>query len=379
MKNQMRVTLLVVTILFFFSTSSICNADEPNDYTIASNQTDFSAALSVDSAITIDASTVDVHNNVYTFSGFDPEISGDLVDDPSEYVLTSSGILLQAMSGQTDFSSYHEELTNLLEVNNISASVRDLSAVSFTFSTDPTVNAISLDFLLASGEYYEGEWDIAGVFIDGENFAYLPGGHLLRVDSEAAVANVCTVGDPWGCELTPYYINELSIGSISKVLTLIASIDSTLSTHTFSASVANTGDFVLPTSLLIANFQTFDISPQEIEAFSFGIQLEPVTEEPVIEVEVVPAPDPLQDSEITRATAIASEIDSTVTILISGIFREVIRNIDVNGRRISSNSWKQDSSTVSVTVPSSVSEIYEVEIWNGSLPRLEKQSIVVNK
>lgn len=355
-------------------------SDNPNDYTIASNQTNFSAALGVDSAITIDASTVDVHNNVYTFSGFDPGISNNLVDDPTSYVITSSGVLLQANQwGQIESSSYSDALADLLQSSNISDSVMDLSAVSFTFSTDPTVTAVSLDFVLASGEYYQGEWDIAGVFIDGVNFAYLPGGHLLRVDSGAQVSNVCTMGDPDGCKITPYSINGLPIGSISNVLNLIASVNPTLATHTFSASVANTDDWILPTSLIISNFQSFNISPQEISTFSFGIQIQEAIVPPVVEVEVVPVADPLQDSEITKASVSANGKDNSVIIEISGIFREVVRNIDVNGRRVSSSSWKQGLSTISVTIASDASGIYEVEIWNGSLPRLEKQTVVVSK
>ena len=257
--------------------------------------------------------------------------------------------------------------------------VTDLSAVSFTFSSDPTVSAVSLDFVLASGEYYQGNWDIAGVFIDGVNFAYLPGGHLLRVDSEAQVTNVCVSGTWGGCNVTPYYINGLSIGSISKVLNLIAYIDPTLPTHTFSASVANTTDWILPTSLLISNLQSFAITPQEISTFSFGIQIEEEIVPPVIEEEILPVADPLQDSEISKASVSVNEKDNSVTIEVSGIFREAVRNIDVNGRRVASNTWKQNRSTVTITVPSDATGIYEVEIWNGSLPRLEKQTVVVSK
>ena len=94
--NRRSCISLLIVALFSLSASPISYADGPNQYTSASNQTDFSAALGVDSAITIDASTVDVHNNVYTFSGFDLGISNNLVDNPTNYVITSSGVLLQA-------------------------------------------------------------------------------------------------------------------------------------------------------------------------------------------------------------------------------------------------------------------------------------------
>jgi hypothetical protein len=92
-----------------------------------------------------------------------------------------------------------------------------------------------------------------------------------------------------------------------------------------------------------------------------------------------PLPDPNQLSTITGTTASAADSSGNVTITVAGSFPETVRNIDVNGRRIAPSSWVQDSSTITFTVPAAASGSYEVQIWNGSFPVLQVQTVIATK
>ena len=379
-ESKKSLAVIVSALLISLGSSPLSQATDPNTYTAATSGTDLTVVLSPDSTIAIDASSVDVHNNVYTFTSFDPAISSDKVPDPESYVLSSSGVLLQAKSGiSPDNSEYSTLLTQLIADKNIvregfggPTTVTDVSAVKFTFGVVAGSNSVAIDFMLGSGEYFEGDWDIAGIYIDGINYAYLPNGKILRVNSSAQIANVCNSGMSSGCFDSDYSINGVILGTISPKLTMYAALDPNLTTHTLVAIVANTDDLVLPSSLLLSNFKSFGIAQQLISTFSYGIQIEP--EAPVMpKYEMVP--DPVQQSSISTSTVSSPDADKNVTITVNGIFVEEVRNIDVNGKRITLGSWTQNSTSVSFVVPVDSSGVYAVQIYNGSAPVLEFQTI----
>jgi hypothetical protein len=260
------------------------------------------------------------------------------------------------------------------EGSNIPTTVTDLSAVKFTFQVEPGANTVAIDFMLGSGEYFQGDWDLAGIYIDGVNYAYLPNGNLLRVNSSAQITNVCTYGYSSGCYISDYEINGVVLGTISPKLTMLAALNPDLTTHTFVAIVANTDDTVLPSSLLLSGFKSFGVAQQLVSTFSYGIQIE---EEVVIVDERDPIPDPVQQSSISGSSVTAPDANKIVTITINGVFIEDIRNIEVNGRRIASSQWVQDGSVVTIKVPAMTSGSHIVQIFNGSAPALESQTVVI--
>jgi len=377
------IVILVSALLIAIGSGPLSQAADPNTYTAATVGSDITVVLAPDSTITINASNVDIHNNVYTFTNFDPQISTDKVPDPESYVLASSGVLLQSKSGSIDSSEYSTSLTQLIADNNIfregtnsPTTVTDVSAVKFTFEVAAGANSVAIDFMLGSGEYFTGDWDLAAIYIDGENYAYLPNGSFLRVNSSAQIANVCTYGFSSSCFISDYSINGIILGTISPKLTMYAALDPNLTNHTFVAIVANTDDVVLPSSLLLSNFQSFGVAQELMSVFSYGIQIE---EEVVVTplIPRTPVPDPNQSSEITGVTVSTPDAKNNVTIEVKGSFSEKVRNIDVNGRRIALGDWAQDGSTVTFTMPAVTSGNYAVQIWNGSLPLLQVQTIVI--
>jgi hypothetical protein len=369
--------ILISALLVSIGASPLSQANgpiDPNTYTTATVGTDITVALS-DTTISINASSVNIQNNVYTFNSFDPDVSAK-VADPENYALPSSGVLLQSRSGNEIQNAYKVSLTELLASKQIAnQTVTDLSAVAFEFTTNAGESAVSLDFILASNESVQGDWDLAGIFIDGVNYAFLPNGQLLRVNTSAQITDVCEDQSFSGCFLSNYALNGVTLGTISPKLSLNAALDPNLTTHTFVAIMANTNDTLYPSSLLLGNFQAIGAAQQILSTFSLGIQIQ--EEEVVIPPKPEPVPDPIQMSEITGASVSAPDASNNVTITITGKFSETVRNIDVNDRRIPPYSWVQDSSTITFTVPAVASGTYEVQIWNGSIPLLQVQRIEI--
>jgi hypothetical protein len=375
------IAVIVAALLISIGSSPLSHADDPidpNTYTAASSGADIQVVLAPGSTITIDADTVDIQNNVFTFTSYDSSILAK-VPDPENYVLLSSGVLLQSKSGSIIENAYKQSLTDLLAENQIAnQTVTDLSAVAFDFTVSGGETAISLDFILASNESVQGDWDLAGIFIDGVNYAFLPNGQLLRVNESAQITDVCDIQSFTGCFVSNYALNGVTLGTMSPKLTLNAQLTSTTGTHTFVAIMANTNDTAYPSSLLFGNFQTIGAVQQLVSTFSFGIQIEEVIEEEVVVV-APPLPDPNQLSTITGTTVSTADSSGNVTITVAGSFPETVRNIDVNGRRIAPSSWVQESSTVTFTVPAATSGSYEVQIWNGSFPVLQVQTVIATK
>jgi hypothetical protein len=174
---------------------------------------------------------------------------------------------------------------------------------------------------------------------------------------------------------------------------MYAPIDPEAASNSFTAIVANTSDNLLQSSLLLSNFQsffaseqTFNVSTETFESFifnetlfDFGIQLDegiallPSTSPPTIAGGSIELN---QSSEITGISVSAADANN-VTIIVTGNFIEKVLSIDVNDRRVSTDAWKQTSTSITLTVPAVASGIYAVQIWNGSFPTLQSQTVVV--
>jgi hypothetical protein len=396
------IIVALISGLFLFISAPFSNANEGVAGVLEVDSANVSANVSdllgIGSAIVIDTTNnLVIEADAYTFGSFDAAISSELVLDPASYVLDSSGILLQSLNENgveplEEDNLFITALQALVDENNIInanngqlSNVTDAAGLSFDFTGGPGHNTISLDFILASGEYFEGDWDIAGIFINGTNYAFLPNDNVLRVNSEAQIANVCGSGSSAGCFISDYSVNGGVLGTISPKLTLYAPIDPG-ETNYFSASVANTDDNILGSYLLLSNFQSFTAEQFletntfifEEEIFDFGIQLDaPPVDAPPVDAPLLGIPDPLQLSEITGISVSTADANNNVTITVTGKFIEEVRNIDVNNRRVSADSWKQTSTSITLTVPAVASGVYAVDIWNGSAPVLERQTVVV--
>ena len=91
----------------------------------------------------------------------------------------------------------------------------------------------------------------------------------------------------------------------------------------------------------------------------------------------VPIPDPLQQSSIVSFSPDTSTVGVDTPVVVSGIFREKVSAIQVNGVGLSSGSWVQTPTTISFTLPSKSAGVYSIQIFNGSAPVLPLQQLKI--
>lgn len=175
----------------------------------------------------------------------------------SGILLTSGNAAIDAVNTWNDFG-INNGLEGDSDLTAIAGSVfsgsyqsYDASVLTITFTADLSVTNIGFNIIFGSEEYPEymdSFVDIAGVFIDGINYANFDGDaqHPLSVLS----ANV-NAG---------YFVNNndtsavpLEYDGISKPLHIVGALNSSLTTHTIKIAVADTGDHILDSGLFISN------------------------------------------------------------------------------------------------------------------------------
>ena len=85
---------------------------------------------------------------------------------------------------------------------------------------------------------------------------------------------------------------------------------------------------------------------------------------------------PPQESSISSIMQMCSS--KSKTIIIKGTFLTPILNIGIDGRLINSSLWKQSAQQVEITLGEGVSGAISVELYNGQVPLLPAQTIVVS-
>ena len=126
----------------------------------------------------------------------------------------------------------------------------DAASLSFSFDiTDPTVNSISLNVLFGSDEYPEFSnsfVDVAGVFVNGTNYAYFGGD--VNAPLSVLDANLGYFIDNTG-DLLP-----IEYDGVSNPITVFAPVD--FGTNTIKIAIADTGDSVLDSGIFVSSLGT---------------------------------------------------------------------------------------------------------------------------
>ena len=158
------------------------------------------------------------------------------------------------------------------------ATTTNVSSLSFDFTTtDSSFVSLEIDFMFASMEVFNSNWDIAAVIVDGVNYAFLPNGTILRVRPEA---NLCNFKPNyyWSQNPDPSCQNVISnlnyvnyyqtLSSLDGVVAAAAPssrigalLNPALSVHSITFAVADTSDQLVPSylmfSLVQGSIQTF--------------------------------------------------------------------------------------------------------------------------
>ena len=93
----------------------------------------------------------------------------------------------------------------------------------------------------------------------------------------------------------------------------------------------------------------------------------------------VSAPDPAQQSKILVTPRVITSSDAGIIVLIQGHLIEKIASIQINGAPISRGSWVQTSDGVTFTLPINTAGSLSIQLFNGAVPVLPAQNLVVNK
>ena len=158
------------------------------------------------------------------------------------------------------------------------ATTTNVSSLSFDFTTtDSSFVSLEIDFMFASREVFNSNWDIAAVIVDGVNYAFLPNGTILRVRPEANLCNF-EVNYYWIQNPDPSCQNVIShlhpvnyyqaLSSVDGVVAAAAPssrigalLNPALSVHSITFAVADTSDQIVPSylmfSLVQGSIQTF--------------------------------------------------------------------------------------------------------------------------
>lgn len=108
-----------------------------------------------------------------------------------------------------------------------------------------------MNFLFLSNESVPGPWDLGMVIVDGVNYAFLPGNKLLRVSPDSNLNNITSASKD---------LNGLLIRSTAPAQSLVALLDNSLSTHSITVAVADTGDNSVGSMLAISSINASTVS-----------------------------------------------------------------------------------------------------------------------
>lgn len=215
-------------------------------------------------------------------------------------------------------------LEGVLTAAGFSALTHDAAVLTITFTvTDPTATTVSLDALFGSEEfpeYINSYVDIAGVFVDGQDYAFFdvnqPSTPLSVLSQNVSSGYFLNNSTATAAGVPPTPLTTEYDG-VSHKLTISGSLDPTKTEHTLTIAVADTGDFVLDSGIFISNLKA--------GTGGVGINLSPIAADDALSVNAVgPAvigallgndSDPNNDAlTITSIAGLAVAIGGTVDL-----------------------------------------------------------------
>jgi hypothetical protein len=126
----------------------------------------------------------------------------------------------------------------------------DANILSFSFTADPGITSIRLDFIFGSDEFPDqGVSDIAAVIVDGTNFAFFQDGAPLTF--EVTSINEDYFNNNFGGPLNL----DIEYDGVTRTLLLVGILDPALTTHSVQIAIADTEDTIFDSGLFVANLR----------------------------------------------------------------------------------------------------------------------------
>jgi Fibronectin type III domain len=196
MKKTLRVIILMSFVASSILFSNPANAGT-NDLTPITAADAVALLTSGSSDITVVPGSEVAYGSLKSFSsinlspGFEMPQSGIFINST-----TSSGA-----DNTSNTAALRGQLGAILAdagVTGYGGNVTNVSALSFNFTANPSIQSLEFDFLFASAEGFQQDWDIAAVIVDGVNYARLQNGTILRVREASNLCNFDPMWGPWG-------------------------------------------------------------------------------------------------------------------------------------------------------------------------------------
>ena len=173
---------------------------------------------------------------------------------------------------------------------------------------------------------------------------------------------------------------------IRNVLAFGRRANGTLEIQSFSSSSLGNyrnGCRLVPNGPIV-DFETCGITPQ-VSLLAITQFVEQITNdegpaggggapepEPAPPVVYELAPDPIQQSRADSISGLSANVETLIDITVNGNFIEKLVAIEVNGKKVPFGAWIQTSNSITFQTPKSETGTYEVQMYNGSAPVIER-------
>lgn len=210
------------------------------------------------------------HGSASFFSGLDfGTVDGTSISLPDGVLLTSGVGTPPTENTLSNFSGLASGLGEgsldavLASVFGAAAqTTSDATALSFDFTVDAGINAVSLDFIFATDEFPDqGVTDIAGIFVDGVNYAGFPDGTpLMFRQGTPSAANFIDNNQTFDGEPGSTSPMPIEYDGVSRPLSFVGLLDPGRSVHSIKIAISDTSDTVFDSGLFVANVRGITIS-----------------------------------------------------------------------------------------------------------------------
>lgn len=158
--------------------------------------------------------------------------------------LTSGNANIPLTNTTNQFQALPASGSNALLSTLSGQNTNDANALSFDFTVASGINAVTAKFIFGTEEFpTQSVTDIFGFFVDGVNFAKFPSGELISN----------TPGNPTNFILNPVGsgLYGIEYNGLTNEFTITAALNASLSTHTVTIAVADTGDSIFDSGVFV--------------------------------------------------------------------------------------------------------------------------------
>ena len=186
-----------------------------------------------------------------TYSDFnlEPSVVGNpVLSLPDGILLTSGSANLPATNTVNQFNPDFPGTGGDADLSALSGeSTEDVNSIEFSFTLDDTsAKAIEAQFVFGTDEFpTQSVDDIFGFFVDGVNFAFFPSGDLVANNNASNF-----IDNPLGAGLY-----DIEYNGLSPVISVVALLDPTITTHTVKIAIADTEDDIYDSGVFIGGLK----------------------------------------------------------------------------------------------------------------------------